>query len=351
MMSFRNSQGTILIITLWVLTLLSSIVMSLVYRMRIELELVQNEVDNGRVFPVLNAAKIQALTILSQDSGDYNALNGEWSNHTTQMYEFNPFNHIAVGDGTFTVSYVYERDVFTGSEMVFYGMEDEARRINVNKATQDMLESLPGMTPEIAISILAWRGDPELTADVFLKEDIYYKGLDKPYARKGEDVASLEELLLVRGMTKELLFGKDVNKNGVIDSNESGLNSYITVYGDGLININTVGITVMRAIGFTEDLGYAIYRYRKGQDELIGTADDRVFTDVSSIASQVSVIEPLVPDEVNVLQQKQALLKVNARFFTAHLKAEVAGRIEQYVKATFDKEGAKGNQTVAWWEL
>ena len=44
-------------------------------------------------------------------------------------------------------------------------------------------------------------------------------------------------------------------------------------------------------------------------------------------------------------------IKVNSIFFTAHIKAEIAGRIEQYVKVTFNKEGAQGNQTVDWREL
>src|SRR5690606_30820187 len=48
----------------------------------------------------------------------------------------------------------------------------------------------------------------------------YYSTLPTPYAPKNGPIESVEELLLVRGVTPQLLFGVDANRNGVIDAAE-----------------------------------------------------------------------------------------------------------------------------------
>lgn len=346
-----NSRGTILVITLWVLTLLSAIALSITYRMRIELKLAGSELNRNKAFFIAKAGVIQAIDVLNQDTIEYDALSEEWSNYKAELYGVNLFKDISVGEGRFNVSYVYEKDIFTGTQNIFYGMQDEESKININKATQDMLEYLPGLTPDIATSIRAWRGDTEVTQDVLFKEDAYYKGLPKPYKSKGKPFECLEELALVRGITQDMLYGKDIDGNGIIDVNEQGLTRYITVYGeDGLVNINTAGVTVLRAIGFTEDLSYKIIRFRLGYDELLGTSDDGIFTDPSTVAEKLNYFEPLAPGEAELISQKQPLLKVKSRYFTAYVEGSILDAARCRITAVLDKESAEGNQIVRWIE-
>ena len=134
--------------------------------------------------------------------------------------------------GYFTVvSPKFEQDdTATG---IRYGMENESARFNLNTliymdtvspgAGHTLLMTLPAMTDDIADSILYWL-DPNATnapprgngatAD-------YYSGLSPPYAPKNGPLDSVEELLLVQGVTPELLFGVDANRNGVVDGNEA----------------------------------------------------------------------------------------------------------------------------------
>lgn len=309
-----------------------------------------DELNSDRVYYIAKAGITQAISVLNQDTDAYDALSEPWSNYSEELYGFNLFKDVALGDGKFSVSYTYESDISIGLQQVFYGMEDEERKININKGTQDMLESLPGITPEIASSIRAWRGDPETAQDIIFKEDAYYQGLSKPYKRKGKPIEYLEELTLVRGITPELLYGKDLNGNGVIDTNERGLIKYITVYGDGLININTASATVLRAIGFTEDLAYKIIEYRFGIDNLLGTNDDGIFTDVSKIAEMINYFTQLQPTEEELIRQKQSLLKVSSRYFTANSEGNISGSAKCKVTAVLDKESAEGSQIVRWEE-
>ncbi|MFM7150369.1 MAG: hypothetical protein ACKO23_11045, partial [Gemmataceae bacterium] len=65
-----------------------------------------------------------------------------------------------------------------------------------------------------------------------------YSSFDPPYRCKNGPLDSLEELLLVQGVTPEMVFGNDKNRNGVIDPGEDdgsgsanlGLQAFLTVH-------------------------------------------------------------------------------------------------------------------------
>ncbi|TVQ01592.1 MAG: general secretion pathway protein GspK [Planctomycetaceae bacterium] len=108
---------------------------------------------------------------------------------------------------------------------------------------QALLLSLPGMTIDIADAILDWL-DEDDEPRPFGAELEYYSALPTPYAPKNGPIDSVEELLLVRGVTPELLFGIDANRNGVIDPAEQqmamvdvgsmaslGWSAFLTVHG------------------------------------------------------------------------------------------------------------------------
>ncbi|MAI73878.1 MAG: general secretion pathway protein GspK [Rhodopirellula sp.] len=157
-----------------------------------------------------------------------------------------------------------------------FGLQNESARLNINAlpilenssagmmasvltATDDAEESsedatsdniavsllltLPGMTEDIADAILDWLDEDEEVRP-FGAEAEYYSTLPTPYVPKNGPVLSVEELLLVRGVTPTLLFGADANRNGVLDGDEQqrfgatvetagslGWAAYLTVHG------------------------------------------------------------------------------------------------------------------------
>lgn len=173
---------------------------------------------------------------------------------------------------------------------VRFGLQNESARLNINAlpilenssaglmasvmtATADAEESsegaisdniavsllltLPGMTEDIADAILDWLDEDEEVRP-FGAEAEYYSTLPTPYVPKNGPVLSVEELLLVRGVTPMLLFGADANRNGVLDGDEQqrfgatvdtagslGWAAYLTVHGaeaskrrDGSFRVN-----------------------------------------------------------------------------------------------------------------
>ncbi|HUT70441.1 MAG TPA: type II secretion system minor pseudopilin GspK [Desulfatiglandales bacterium] len=99
--------------------------------------------------------------------------------------------------------------------------------------------------------------DNEVTG--FGAEDSYYQTLERPYPCKNGPLEFPEELQFVRGITKELLYGSAENP---------GILSYVSVHGDGKININTAGSLALRALSeqIDEDMVDALNEYRINED-------------------------------------------------------------------------------------
>jgi DNA uptake protein ComE-like DNA-binding protein len=76
------------------------------------------------------------------------------------------------------------------------------------------------MTIDIADAILDWL-DPDDIARTNGAERDYYNG--HGYAPKNGPIESVEELLLVRGVTPQLLYGPDLDRNSVVDPIEMSL--------------------------------------------------------------------------------------------------------------------------------
>ena len=141
-----------------------------------------------------------------------------------------------------------------GFQQVRGAVVDEGGKLNVNALIQvdatgqllyDALMKLPNMTAEVADAIVDWV-DADDTARANGAESSYYQGLSPGYAAKNGPLNSLDELLLVRGVTPELLFGNDRNRNGIADDGDAsaldrGWADYLTAYGREL-NVDVTGV-------------------------------------------------------------------------------------------------------------
>jgi type II secretory pathway component PulK len=128
------------------------------------------------------------------------------------------------------------------------GVSDESGKINLNAILQwggngqqahDILLALnlPNLTEDVINSILDWL-DADQDERSNGAEDIYYGSLTPPYHAKNGPLDSLDELLLVKGVTPQFLYGNDRNRNGILDPEENdgsgtldrGWSAYFTIY-------------------------------------------------------------------------------------------------------------------------
>ncbi len=96
---------------------------------------------------------------------------------------------------------------------------DEASKLNINTATKEQLMSLRDMEPEIADAIIDWR-DRDENPGAEGAEAGYYENLLFPYTIRNGNLKTIRELLAVKGITEQLLYGEDTNLNGQLDYNE-----------------------------------------------------------------------------------------------------------------------------------
>jgi DNA uptake protein ComE-like DNA-binding protein len=116
-----------------------------------------------------------------------------------------------------------------------FALVDEASKLNLNTATLDMLEALPFMTPDLAASILNWRN--AATTITAGGAELEYGMLNPPYHCKNAPFETIDELKLVIGATTDILYGVDINLNGILDANENNQNTLQTVANlDGGLN-------------------------------------------------------------------------------------------------------------------
>ena len=121
-----------------------------------------------------------------------------------------------VGDASFWLIGRGDGEVDADDAPVF-GLIDEASKLNLNTATLDMLQALPNMTTQLAAAIVDWRDtDGDVSPDGAESGD-YMLGEPAYYCKDGE-FETLEELRLLMGCDFDMLYGKDRNRNGVLES-------------------------------------------------------------------------------------------------------------------------------------
>lgn len=150
------------------------------------------------------------------------------------------------GDMVYRFSLVADNPL-DDEDFVRFGLTDESSKLNLNKATNTQLSKLVnhvlGEDPEInadevVAAILDWRDADQnpigLEGDT---EGDYYQTLPIPYNVKNGNFGTVEELLLVKGVTPEILYGEDFDRNGLLTPNEDdGDETFPEDDQDGVLN-------------------------------------------------------------------------------------------------------------------
>lgn len=286
--SFRRHQGSILILAVWSLFLLTTFAVQLGIIVRQKITLVRRLDNRNDRYFIAEAGVKQALVQLRKDDFRFEAdhLGEIWSDHSST------FKEIRVGKGSFTVSYMHHDGEFS---RVMYGLQDEESKINLNKAGVDVITRLLELTTdlgrqgaeELAYCIVDWRdNDSFFTHPQYGAEDSDYKRLKNPYEAKDSDFEVIEELLFVNKMDQEI-FEK--------------IQRFVTIYGEGKVNINTAPKEVLLALGVGSHVVEDILLFRKGGDMIAGTGDDDIFLQSATIVPRLSQYFDLSPNDVGIL--------------------------------------------------
>ncbi len=283
-----KQQGSTLIIALWSLFLLTvfAVQMGVIVRQKVTLVHRLDERDNR--YLIAEAGVKKAIVQLRKEDAIFGAdfLGERWND------QVDTFKDIRIGPGSFTVSYKHRDGEHS---RMMYGLQDEESKINLNKASTDvirrLLEAVSGLSRSdaeaLAYCIIDWRdNDSFFQHPQYGAEDPEYKSLRDSYESKDSDFEVIEELLLVYKMNQEV-FDK--------------IKHFVTIYGEGKININTTSREVLFALGLTSRTVDHILLFRKGVDEIAGTLDDDIFLQPATIIPRLSQIFNLAPSDISLL--------------------------------------------------
>ncbi len=247
----NNERGIALLLVLWVLAFLMFMVIEFAYTMRVETDTVRNLKDE-------TAARYLAFAGINMGLAELGA--------NYDIVFRNNKGEVTLGKQeahdiqTITVS----RDFNLGEGHVRYHIDDEEGKLNINTATREQIKELLLLTgvetttrDVIADSILDWR-DKNHAFHFNGAEDEYYGSLEEPYGAKDGQFDTTEELLLLKGVTPAIFYGDGnipyemranlQSKSYGAEPAYKGLAPYITVVGEGRINLNTADATVLDAV-------------------------------------------------------------------------------------------------------
>jgi len=330
-----NNKGTVLIFALWVLGFLAVIALNISYGIKGKIGLAKRLQNHSQVSLSLAGAVKMAAVFIAQEtarSNEYNVLRKVNLHNNPAV-----FGGIELGDYRAEVSYI-ERG--SESQKRRYGVVDEESKININATTAVVLGNLieetlhiaPERADRLARDILNWRNYGESDITGFYSNE-YYNNLEFPYPKKSTDYELIDELLLVKGVDSK-----------VFDQ----LRRFLTVWGQGKVNINTAPFEVLVALGFSEDLVNKILAARRGKDGVEGTLDDHIFLKTYDVASEVNSISKLTPQEMLSIDEKnaQGVFTVDAQFFTIEASAFAPhADMPKAVRAVFS---ARENKIIYW---
>jgi len=203
-----TDKGTVLIVTIWIVLILAGLVLVFSRSTRVEAIASANYIASVQADSIARGALQYIIAQLQSDQEVVILTQGQ-----------DLFEAVELETGFFWVLHPNLSD----DRNYTYGLTDEASKINLNSATEEMLLKLPGMTSELASAIIDWRDtDSEITPGG--AENEYYLLLADPYYCKDGPLETVEEVLLLRGASEEILYGEDTNKNGVLDIQENDAN-------------------------------------------------------------------------------------------------------------------------------
>ncbi|MFO0427449.1 MAG: hypothetical protein ACK526_12870 [Planctomyces sp.] len=121
------------------------------------------------------------------------------------------------------------RELPDSSVPLRHGLNDESAKLNLNTLQLDQIHreesrnrllAIPGLTIQIADSVMDWMDSDDEVSGLGA-ETSWYTAQSPPRRPRQGPLRDLSELLLIRGMTKDLFYGEDRNANGRLDPQEN----------------------------------------------------------------------------------------------------------------------------------
>jgi general secretion pathway protein K len=258
----QHSKGIALVMVLWVIAILSMIVLEFSFAMRTEVNIVKTFKEEMQFYAMAEGGIQRAVAELIYKNDSRVQL----LRKTLKAEEIPPEKREWVTDGRpYLLTF--------GQGVCEVRVMGEGGKININTVSEATLRKIIeklGVDVEkrdiIVDSILDWK-DPDDFYRVNGAENDYYRSLKEPYQCKNADFDSIEELLLVRGVTPNLFYGKKGSKEAEtgLKVEGVGLRDIFSIYSPTQqIDINSATLPVLRGVlGIPNEIARLIVKARE----------------------------------------------------------------------------------------
>lgn len=280
----RAKNGSVLVALLWCFALLSVVVVGTLHSSRLDLMAGKNQSDRIKARYLAMAGIEKAKALLYQNGRDRSRAS---LSHSSELWNKpEEFRDIRLGAGTFRV---FRSPLPSEGDGFVFGVDDEESRLNLNAAPTNELFKLEGMTPDIMAAIVDWRDGDNLATPGGAEAE-YYASLTPPQRPRNGPFLTTRELLFVRGLTPELLYGqrsmpRQIRSAAPPPARQGGglaWDALITVHsgvsgvdasGQSRLNLQTASERELTEIsGITEPIAKAIVAHR-GRNQFQSIAD------------------------------------------------------------------------------
>jgi len=259
-----HRRGVALVAVLLVIALIAAIIFEFNYDSRVRLQLADNMRGSYQALHCAEAGLATATAALSRL--------GNTAASEELLKVLSGAVQVPLGKGYFTVSIAGETGKINVNGLKTPEGQLVRPRIDQMLRLIDLLNSQHSERNPLRYSlvpaIIDWiDADDEVTILPFVRgenagvESDYYQALEKPYRCKNGPFELLGELTLVKGMSREIFHGAPgMGKTGPT----AGMKQFLTVYGDGRLNINEASVSVLQTLSeqMTQALAENIVRHR-----------------------------------------------------------------------------------------
>lgn len=288
---FRKKLNAFALISVLVLlSILSLLALEFAQRSGINLKMAVNHTYSTKALYYAYGGYQAALALLKNDTNSYDGPGDFW---------YGGLPPVPFGEGSISITIEDEKARFNLRNLVStYGKEDKRRSVMLSRMFRFL-----SIEPSLVDGVVDWQdsNDIELPDGA---EASYYHYLTPPFTPRNGRFITTGELFLVKGMDRDLLFLPPSSRSPVGNEEYVSLMHYITVYGDGKININTASKPVLLCL--SEDMDEFIV------NDIIEYREDDPFKNIQDLKN-VETVSDILYDEINsLITVKSNLFRISA---------------------------------------
>jgi general secretion pathway protein K len=311
----KRFRAFALIAILVFISLLSLIALEFSKRSGIGLKMASNYADSKRALYYAYGGYQAALALLQGDKNAYDGPKDIWYGQLPPI----PFDK-----GILAIRIEDEKARFNVKKLVAAQGVDWVAHERRRAMAERLFEAL-NLENSLVDATVDWQDSDDIS-NPNGAETSYYSNLSLPYSPRNGPFLTAGELLLVKGFDRGRIFLPPSSRGIELDDRLKSLSSYITVYGDGDININTAELPVLLSLSRDMDdfIAQDIIEYRENHplqeiEDLknVESVSDVLYDEISSLISVKSNIFRITAEGISnhIVQRIEAVVMRQSKGF------------------------------------